>query len=179
MVRHGRMGPRQDCGFTLMELMMATALIVVLSAIAIPGLLRARMSSNESSALGSLRAVLGAQGVFAASCGSGFFAPTMVLLGTPPSDGGDAFLGADLANSPILKSRYVIKLTPGPVAPASPPSCNGAAAGSMVHTYFVGADSVNVGGRYFGANQGATLYESGAAVVVTQNGPPPGATPVH
>jgi prepilin-type N-terminal cleavage/methylation domain-containing protein len=50
--------------FTLIELMIVVAIIAIIAAIAIPGLLRARISSNETSAIGSLRSTSTGQSQF-------------------------------------------------------------------------------------------------------------------
>jgi prepilin-type N-terminal cleavage/methylation domain-containing protein len=52
-------------GFTLIELMIVIAIIAIIAAIAIPGLLRARMSANEGSASASLRSLASAEASFA------------------------------------------------------------------------------------------------------------------
>ena len=167
-------------GFTLIELLIVVAIIGIIAAIAVPGLLRARMAGNEASAIGSLRAVNSAQSIYAASCGTGFYAPSLANLATPPTRGTDGFIGPDLGTDPSLKSSYTVALTGGAAAAGAPASYNGAAAGSVVSTYFVGADPAAGGGaRFFGTNQGGTIFQSNRAVPVTQSGAPNGATPIQ
>ena len=159
-------------GFTLIELLIVVAIIGIIAAIAVPGLLRARMAGNEASSIGSLRAISSAQSTYA---------PSLVSLATPPTvGGGDGFVGTDLGTDPSVKSSYTVALTAGTTVPGAPASCNGVAAGATVSTYFAGAAPTSGGGvRYLGTNQGGTVYTSTAIVAVTQNGAPAGAAPIQ
>ncbi len=171
---------RSQSGFSLIELLGAVGLVGVISTIALPGLLRVRMSGNEASAIASLRAISSAQSAFAASCGAGFYVPTLTLLATPPSAGDSpTFVGPDLGSDPAFKSTYHMTLTPSATADGAPPSCNGAPQGAVVASYFASAAQANDGFRYFGTDQGGTIYSARVPVPVTQFGVPPGTEPVQ
>jgi len=174
------MRAREMKGFTLIELMIVVAIIGIIAAIAMPNLRNFRRTGYEASAIGSLRAINAAQQAFAASCGNGLFAPTLARLGAPPTvDGGEGFIGPDLNTDPSVKSNYTITLTPGTVVSTAPPSCNGAAAGTVVSTYFVSAVPTDGGGiRHFGTS-GNTIYQSTTNIPVTLNGQPAGAAPIQ
>ena len=169
-----------DRGFTLIELLSVVGLIVLLSAIAVSSLLRARMAGMEASAVTSVRTIGSAQSAFAASCGGGYYAPGLSLLGTPSIGSTDsAFIGADLNSDPSVKSTYTMAITAGPPVASAPASCNGAAEGTVVETYFTSAVPAGAGFRFFGANQGGLIYEGMVPVPVTRSGAPAGATAIQ
>lgn len=83
---------RPSKGFTLVEIMIVVAIIVLLAALAIPNLLRARLNANEAAAISSMR-VIASSAISYRSANPAFPVNLSVLATAVPSYI-DGFLGA-------------------------------------------------------------------------------------
>lgn len=168
-----------DRGFTLVELLFVAGIIGVVSAIATPALTKTRLASNEASAIASLRTIHSGQQAFWASCGSGFYAPSLQNLGVRVG-GLPGFVSPDLSSpAPVAKSGYEFEMDSDNPDISGRVSCNG---GSVVVTYHATADPLpGRGRRYFGTNGGGAIFQSAATLFVDMpdsGSPPAPATPI-
>jgi type IV pilus assembly protein PilA len=74
---------RKELGFSLIELLIVVAIILIIAAIAIPNLMRARMSANESSAVSSVRTINTGEITYQSTYPTVGYATALVNLGGP------------------------------------------------------------------------------------------------
>jgi prepilin-type N-terminal cleavage/methylation domain-containing protein len=148
-------------GFTLIEILFVSGIIAVMSAIAVPTLLRSRAAANETSTIASMRVVHTAQLTFALTCGFGLYASNLPALAVP----GEDFLPPDLTSSPTpTKSGYTYDMVPGPSGLAGANDCNGV---PLAFDYYVTATPLTLGttgNRAFASNQIHVIWQDTTGV---------------
>jgi type IV pilus assembly protein PilA len=115
---------RKQKGFSLIELLIVVAIILIIAAIAIPNLLRSRMAANEASAVGSLRAMNTAAITYNSVYGNGFPPSLAAVGGTAGNCTGAALIDTVLTSG--AKSGYNFTLNHGStILTSAQSSCSG------------------------------------------------------
>lgn len=160
---------RTPKGFSLIELLIVVAIILIIAAIAIPNLLRSKIAANQASAVESLRTIGTAEVTYASTYNTGFsVGPGLTALGPTAGGGAATATSADLIDSVLAagtKSGYTFTYTSGT-----------ADAAGNIDTFGVIANPVTVGTTgqdYYGIDQSNVIrFNTTAAVGITDGSKP-------
>lgn len=161
-------------GFSLVELLIVVAIILIIAAIAIPNFLRSRVAANQASAIGSLRTLNTAEFTYASTYDLGYSA-TLGYLGPPPSG-----VPADETQAGIIDAVLSGKATGGAGTMTSSKSgyqftySPGVTIGRKIESYTLNADPLNRGVTgtisYF-VDQTGVIRQNATASATSGNSP--------
>lgn len=115
-------------GFSLIELLIVVAVILIIAAIAVPNLLKSRMAANETAAVANIKTMtnsLAAYNTLYSSCG---YPDSLTRLGpgSPPTDAAAGLLDSIMANDAFTKQGYNYTYNPPTALGAGVGDCVGA-----------------------------------------------------
>jgi len=151
-------------GFSLIELLIVVAIILIIAAIAIPNLLRSRIAANQASAVGSLRTLNTAEITYSSTYNVGFSNSLAYLM--PPAAGANpTSTAAGLIDSVLgsgAKSGYSFTYSPG----ASDSS-------GRINTYAINASPItnSTGTNYYFTDQSGVIRQNSTTTAQATDSP--------
>lgn len=155
---------RNSKGFSLIELLIVVAIILIIAAIAIPNLLRSRIAANQASAVGSLRTLNTAEVTYSSTYNVGF-SYSLGYLAPDPTGNAPTSTAAGLIDSVLAsgsKSGYSFTYTPG----ASDST-------GRIQTYFFTAIPItsSTGTNYYYTDQSGVIRQNSTTVAGATDSP--------
>lgn len=147
-------------------LVLAGFIVAIIAAIAVPGLMRARVAGNEAGAIASLRSIVVAEAAYSATCANGGYAVSLEdLAKTQAGSGG--FVTPDLGTTGVEKNGYRLTIERDSSSDVvdigtAAATCNGSAH-APASSYFASAEPVTpgtTGTRYFAVDARGAIFES-------------------
>jgi len=159
---------RKKQGFSLIELLIVVAIILIIAAIAIPNLLRSRIAANEASAVGSLRTYNTAEITYISTYPTVGYASAFSALG-PPSSGGVTSAAAGLIDNVLgsgttsaSKEGYIFTLA----------TTTGGTTANVTYTIVANAAAEgSTGQRYFFTDNSAVIRVNNTATATANDVP--------
>ena len=151
-------------GFSLIELLIVVAIILIIAAIAIPNLLRSRIAANQASAVGSLRTLNTAEITYSSTFNVGFTADLPSLQ--PPAAGSNpTSTAAGLIDSVLAggsKSGYSFTYSPGT-----------SDSSGRINTYAINATPItsSTGTNYYYTDQSGVIRQNSTAFAASTDSP--------
>lgn len=157
-------------GFSLIELLIVVAIILIIAAIAIPNLLRSRIAANQASAVGSLRTLNTAEITYSSTYNQGFTA-ALQYLAPMPSGGNPCSTAAGLIDSVLSgaggtlntssKSGYSFVYSPG------------AATAGYINFYLFNASPITLstGTNYYYTDETGVIRQNSTTVSTSSDSP--------
>jgi prepilin-type N-terminal cleavage/methylation domain-containing protein len=151
-------------GFSLIELLIVVAIILIIAAIAIPNLLRSRIAANQASAVGSLRTLNTAEITYSSTYNSGFSA-TLTYLEPPAAGAQPTSTAAGLIDSVLgagSKSGYSFAYTEP-----------GTDTAGRIDNYTITASPINssTGTNYYFTDQSGVIRQNSTTTAAASDSP--------